>query len=43
MDVASNEGGYQFRDVLVRPTNGGRNPLRRACLSVDTAGENNAA
>ena len=43
MAVASNEGAYLWSVVSVRPVNGGRNPFRSAFLSVDMAGENNAA
>ena len=43
MAVASKEGAYLCKVALVRPVNGGKNPLCNALVSVDMAGENSAA
>ena len=41
--VASREGGNLFSVAAVSPSNGGRNPLLRACFRVDMDGEKSAA
>lgn len=41
--MATELGGYFCNALAVRPRKLGKNPQWSACLSVDNAGENNAA